>query len=383
MFNIILFLYANNFLLYANYLNLLLVIYCIWKSKFLIRLSFSGTFSFLIFSSISYMFIYIRNYGFTGFSSFFMRFISPILLFYIGVYRSKKGTNQLINDMLIIGFAEFVHGFLNVITNLNVKVLEVEGRPYNDIYGGIISATIQNLLFIVSCSLLFYFLVCEKRKRIKIIGLLSILGGLYGTIANASRTLIYLTVISFVIALFMYSLLYHKKQSKVFKVWLCVFVIFIIGGIVISLDLFQLAERFVNTSLGQRLLQNNSDIPFGNNIRLLYARNILVRLFKYPMGNMPYPHYAHNLWVDVAKETGIIPLIMYSLFSILSLKTVIYIFMSKKIEKDLKIFIVSLTVAYYIAFFTEPIMIGAPYIFANYCFLIGFLTSVKSKINRN
>jgi hypothetical protein len=81
------------------------------------------------------MFIYLKNFEFPGFSSFFLRFIAPIALFYVGIFRGGKGVNRFKNDMLIIGFAEFIHGFLNVIMNRNIIVLEMEGRQYQDIYG--------------------------------------------------------------------------------------------------------------------------------------------------------------------------------------------------------------------------------------------------------
>jgi hypothetical protein len=207
---------------------------------------------------------------------------------------------------------------------------------------------------------------------------MAIVGGLYGTIANASRTLLYLTVICFILALLMYSVLYYR-ENKAVKVWMRVFASLAIVGIAMWLDLFHMAEWFANTALGQRFTGKAIGNGISNNLRLLYTRDLLKLLPKYPMGDLPYSHYAHNFWVDIAKEAGVIPFALYILFNISSLRVVARVLKIKNIGKECKVFIASVTVAYFIVFFSEPIMIGSPQIFAIFCFMIGCLTSIVKK----
>lgn len=378
MYKILLFLYANNFLTLSNYIAIILVIYCLLKTRFKVLLMSSKTFSLLILSSFSYMILYIYNYGFPGFSTFFLRFLAPLLLYFIGINQGTKGIYQFLDNMLIIGFAQFFHGFMNVILNRNVQVLSISGRQYQDIYGGSISATLQNLLFIVICSLLFYNIFCEKRITVKIFGILASLGGIYGTIANASRTLIYLTLISFLVAFVMYSYLYRNNR-QIAKIWLVVIFAAALFIMIVWLNLFNIIGWFTNTALGQRLAKSSTS-GIASNLRFTYAVDVLRLLFKYPMG-IPYSyysHYAHNLWLDIARETGVVPFILYLWFSILSIKSIIKTLRSKFIPKEAKIFIVSLTSAFFMSFFAEPVLIGAPQIFSIYCFMIGYLSSINT-----
>ena len=118
------------------------------------------------------------------------------------------------------------------------------------------------------------------------------------------------------------------------------------------------------------------------NLRWGYASDILKLLPSYPLGNIPYAHYAHNLWVDIAKETGIIPFILYILFCVISAVTVITYLKRSNFDREKVIFVSSIFVASILVFFTEPVMEGSPMTFGIFCFVVGG-GILSFKANRN
>lgn len=381
--NLTLLLYSNNFFSLANYIMIIMLLYeVIIKRKCKILKIKSLVFVLLILSSLSYLLIYINNGYDLAMSTMLLRFIGPIVLFYLGYNKGLNGYDLFKKDIYILAFGSFLHGLFNVIKNINVNILEIAGRQYQDIYGGTISATLQNLFFVLNIALFFYFIFYEKDLKIKIIGILSGLFGIYGTILNASRTLLYLFVIIFAICSLIHLILKHGKTSGFLKIimYACILIIFV--NLILWLDLFGINEWFSNTALGQREISSNSDSSFSQNLRWTYAFDILKLLPRYPFGNIPYEHYAHNLWLDIAKETGIIPFVLYILFVIISLKEVIkYLFKLNKCSEKI-IFIISIVVPYILVFFTEPIMIGAPMIFSTYSFIIGGIIAQKNRLGQ-
>ena len=381
MMRILLFLFSNNFFSFANYIAFFMLGYEVFINRriALVKVK-TPAFLFLVVGSLAFMTISMYNgYDLTS-STFCLRFIVPILLFYIGYTRGMKGFESLKVDVYWISFATFIHGFLNVITNRNVNILTIAGRQYQDIYGGPISATLQNLFFVLSSALFFYFLVYEKRKSLKIIGVFATLGGVYGSIANASRTLLYVTVLIFIMCLFLHLVLTHNIASGIIRGIIVVCGILLIVFTIMWLDLFGVQEWFVNTALGQRELTSVVRNSISQNSRWVYAGDILELLPQYPLGNMPYNHFAHNLWVDIAKETGVIPFILYIAFVIAALFEGGKYFFNVKGESEKAIFIAAIIVAHVLVFFTEPIMEGSPLMFAIFCFIVGGVSSLTKNM---
>jgi len=380
MMRVLLFLFSNNFFSYANYIVLIMMVYEIIVRR---KLSIVKTpaFAFLVAGSLMFMLLSLYNSYEISASTFMLRFVTPIFLFYIGYTRGLLGYDSLKLDILVIMFATLIHGLLNVLTNRNVNVLLINGRPYQDIYGGPISATLQNLMFVLSSSLLFYFLVYEKKKKLKIIAIIAILCGVYGSIANASRTLLYVTALVFFMCLFLHMILTHNIVSGIMRAVIICIVLYLIVILVVWLNLFGVQEWFMNTPLGRREATALPSSSVSQNMRWKYAGDILALLPQYPLGKIPYGNYAHNLWVDIAKETGIIPFVLYILFAVASLaEGVKYFFLEKK-NPERAVTIAAVMVAYLLVFFTEPIMEGSPMTFAIFCFIVGGVSSLRRRTN--
>lgn len=379
MIKVLLFLFANNFMHYGNYFSVLMIILLLFESKLKVSIIKKSSFVCLVLASVTYCILYLKNFPAPSSSTFYLVFVSPIVMYYVGICQGKRGKEVLKNEIIILSFAGVLHGVMNVIKNRGIDILAIAGRSYSDIYGGQISGTLQNLFFIMSSSLLFYFLVIEKKKILKICGSVAGLAGIIGSIVNASRTMIFVTLIIFFMCLFLYFYEKYGLGTSLFK-----FIgtgIALIGIALFGLwvNIFNIQQVLLGSALGQRETAAVQTSSVVHNLRWEYSGEILRRLPANPFGGIDYAHYAHNLWLDIAKETGIIPFIFYIAFSFISLVIIVRVYRDAQIDIGYKYVIVPVMLAFILAFFTEPIMQGSPISFSLFCFVVGGIEGANIK----
>jgi len=96
--------------------------------------------------------------------------------------------------------------------------------------------------------------------------------------------------------------------------------------------------------------------------------NALDHLFTHPLG-FPKERFAHNLWLDVARVSGLLPFFM---FMIASIKNYIYLYrIYRRDEYEITPFILGLNVVMFLSSFVEPVMEGSVLYFCLFMFLWG------------
>ncbi len=381
MQELLLLLYANNFYNLANYILLLLLALLIWKKGGEFDAPLDDTFSVLLMASISYILIYIRNYGMPSSSMLFLRAIAPGIMYYYGASIAGDGIQRLKTCILFISGGSFLHGFGNIIKNRNVDFLQIHGRYYNDIYGGTVSGTLQSLFFIVACSLLFYFIFNEMNRLLKVGGVICVIIAMYGSIKNASRTLLLVTALIFFAAMLFY--LYEKFGFLTAGMYFggILLAIVLTVGISIKLNLFHVQELYAKSAIAQRsAMYGSNSNSLTQNSRWTYAKDVLRLLPSHLFGNKSYPYFAHNLWVDIAREAGIIPFVLYIRYILLALNHGIQILKTDKVEVFDKIFFATTVLGYFLIFFTEPVIQGSPISFSIFCFIVGGISSLMLQL---
>ena len=171
-----------------------------------------------------------------------------------------------------------------------------------------------------------------------LLGLLSILT----TIFLLNRTaIVILIVISFL------NLYYWNKRN--------------IKKIVLSLLLLLLAalvlddSNIVNAELFQAYSDRNANLATGGDrtMRWIVA---LANIFRYPFGWNDNLGYVHNMWLDIAKVSGIIPLAILLLLTLISFKD---LYKLVRVNNDVvAITLVSLSLAIFLSCMVEPIYGG-------------------------
>jgi len=89
--------------------------------------------------------------------------------------------------------------------------------------------------------------------------------------------------------------------------------------------------------------------------------------------------YAHNLWLDVARVSGVIPLFFLLLFTFSSFKLYVKSFKIVKYSTYLKLYITLLILSIFLGFNVEPVMDGLYLLFLIFCLFIGFLAGIVKK----
>ena len=92
--------------------------------------------------------------------------------------------------------------------------------------------------------------------------------------------------------------------------------------------------------------------------------------------------YSHNLWLDVARAAGIIPLIFLILYTFSSIKL---FFKSLKMLKDdifIRTFIIIIFCSFILQFTVEPIIDGMYLLFLLFCTFVGFLSGINKNKKR-
>jgi hypothetical protein len=96
--------------------------------------------------------------------------------------------------------------------------------------------------------------------------------------------------------------------------------------------------------------------------------------------------YAHNLWLDVVRVSGILALVPLVFFSVSSFNLFLKSLKSVKQEKFLNTFILVFYISIGSMFFVEPIMEGMYLLFLVFILFVGFLAGInsnKSRVNVN
>lgn len=381
---VFLWLFANNFYNYAFFFSGLIIATVIIRFNMKLIRIHSSSFYFLCLGSLSYGSIYFLNYGIPAISKIIITFFAPIFLFYYGYCCTAAdefhSAETMSRRVFVIGIATFFHGTLNVFINRNVDLLSLTGRAYNDIYGGILSATLQNLFFVIPSALLFFFIIyCNENKLIKAGGIMIGCMGVYGSLTSASRTIIFVTIIAFFVSLYIYLRTQNRLSISIVKYICIATLLIIIVLIIIHFDLFSVQEKFLSSALGERTGSINTNLA--ENDRWEYAYEILRLLPSHLGGKIPTNHYAHNLWVDVAKQCGVLPFLFLILFAICSMRVLLRLFYDTFCDATIKIIVLPAAFSLLLVFFTEPIMEGMPLIFCLYCVIIGLIDGYLSNDN--
>ena len=355
-----------------------LMAYVFYRNDFSLILTQDRTMSELMIGTVVFMGLSIYHRGMPLISELGSRYISPMVMYMVGYSLAMISYRKWEINLIVGVVAAFLHGALNVAKNINTNVLYRTGRAYVDIAGELMSATLQNLFFVMSSSMLFYFLVCCKKPVVvRVLGASMTGVGMIGTIHNASRTLIGMTGLLFFVALVIY--LYNENEymdTVAIKLGIFGFVIIFMAVVAYSINIFGIKEMIANSALGERSsrMEGNNNADITSDLRWVYAGSILSLLPAHPFGNVPYGHYAHNLWVDAARDAGFIPLVMYTLFAWRTMRKVVWMVRSYLFTTREKVLLVPIVAAIFISCFIEPVVQGAPYIFATFCFISGCLT---------
>ena len=374
-------LFSNSAPLYFS--TLILPLLLLNRNKILKFFDFTSLL--LLLFSFFYFSIQILNGFDVEFRTFIIFIILPFSYYILGYYIVDKYKNVNVHLFflfyILLSFG-FQHFYITIIDIYSVGLI----NPYRQlsIVGNIQQGITLRIVALSAFLSLSGILICKCKtnyeNKIKKMGLLMSFLALICTLHYLSRTGIALFLLSFI---FTYMYLYRNNIKHLllmlllFSIFLVIFdSIFNISSIIFNSELFSLYK--------DREIDGSSLYDAGGRVERWLGG--ISMLFSYPFGynllEKGYT-YAHNLWLDVSRVSGIIP---FGLLIIIGIQNIIiaYKILFSHTFHFPKLYSVSLLLLllnFYIQSSMEPILEGQPMFFMYYILFCGMCKGIYANAN--
>ena len=212
------------------------------------------------------------------------------------------------------------------------------------------------LLFLVGCSFFTLYLASEMgRRTVLFLLLLTFLYLGISIIINKFKAHNYYHILLVVISIILLIILGYYFFADTMAV-----------KRLISLDITQV-KRFQFWTPG---LQAMMDHPFGGGHDVIVGQN----------GKGFNMKLAHNTWIDIGKDFGIIPFVAFIIFFLIHMLYIIRVFLSKTINSLTKHLFVVIFVCFFAIMMIEPVFTSDKTFFFYIIFYLGFLKNYSDCI---
>ena len=308
----------------------------------------------------------------------FFLLVGPIIMYYSGIVIIKccKDTKEeyIIKCIFAILIGLFIHAMLNFSINIGS-----ESRNTIDFWTGeVMSATLQGTLLTPILSLIFFTIIFIKNKKVKMVMAICFIFALAYDMVIATRSVLVIALLSFVISFISYIIMDSTIRNKI-RILSVILIIFTISILLYANNVFNINSIIKESNLFSRIEKDETEES--DYTRIEAQIEGIKQIIEYPFG-VPKNilivglSYAHNMWLDIARQTGIIPLALLILFFILNIKSFIQLIINRKIMLKLKILLISVYTTFLMMFFIEPILQAIPVIFILFCLIMGFVDTL-------
>lgn len=372
-------LFAANYIQQALVWITIVFILCLYKRKW--KIEINKGYIILVIASIAYIFMYSIYYD-TSIYTFCIIVFPPIFSYYIGKVFVNGVEENTILLIMLLSIGNLAHGILNLYTSQSVNLMT---RQVIDFWSGnLLSVTLQGTFFSIAIGMVF-FAILHSNICVKLLGVLVGIGCVWQSFSTASRTTVLLLIITIIFCNIYYSYLLVNRQI-LYTMGRALFIIIVaVVGIVFlfSFNIFHIKDLYINSPLFLRL-QTMSTLMEDSRVQLLVT--VLERIFEHPFGNVDQYystfHYAHNFWVDIGRQVGILPMALYIIYSIIVFKDIYKIHRAPDIKINTKILIVGVYFSCISIFMLEPILEGNPWLFYSLCIVDGGIHTLIEQRNK-
>jgi hypothetical protein len=363
-------------LLVIDYINHFLIFL---SGLFLLRNSIGSLVGFnqliiLCFSILYYQFSETSSNE-NGYIVIFRYCFFPVFFYILGNYLSFK-YSTIENKITIVNFFIILFTTIPFFSNLISIVSNGIGQQ-RDLeiftFGSekiLVVGTIMASFFSINIALLPFFIIFPKdkfEKKMTIFFQILYLIGLLVVFNVSSRTGIIISIISVLPLLIIFPIKSLVKFKTFFFTFLLIFFLNVSGpsNFIFSSNLYL---RFTEESSALEIFDSRGLIwqEAIESINL-YGSSILVN------NDLITSNYAHNLWLDVALSSGLVPAFLLIIVSLSSLVSLFKFIRFTTYTQFYRLFICSIFIAFYAVFFVEPIMQGLFKFFCFFMFMFGFI----------
>lgn len=322
-----------------------------------------------------------KRYGFTESNVVFLGYLFVPIVMYLAGYifvKTEKRYKESYWLFMIVTISTLLFSVLSIFRTIRMYGSLENASP---MYGGravmsywgdnFLSATGMNTYVSLAIALAPVLLLKDKNikhiKLMKFIMMICVFMSLYVSIKLGNRTGILILMASFM-TVFIFTTKFSSRKIANTVVGV---IILLFGYLIYYGNVFGVKSNFESTMVGQRII-NSSEL---HDPRFTAWGEAFNGLFNYPLGGrhtILSLRYAHNLWLDVGYDVGIIPfllIVLFTLFGIISIKK----FLKGNHPTMFKGLIISSFTAIIITCFLEPIIQGWFYYFTVFCLYLGVI----------
>lgn len=306
--------------------------------------------------------------------------VLPFMAYTIGwvlVEKKKDVEIRIINYVLAISSGCGVHAALNYYinkTNLRYGLIDFWT---GDVYVATVFGVLNTFIFSIS----FYILFVENIKIKKYIGIFFMIVSFLYCFILGNRTQIYIFVITFGIGILCY-VNENCKKKEVLKILGTSIIICIILWICYCQNILGVRSAIANSNLFLRF-SNTESLNVSDRSRFRLFVNGLKDIFDHPFGQIGNTDYHHNMWLDVNRVSGVIPMLCLIVYSIKTCYHAWYLVNSRNVDVRIRYLLMGLYIGTMLNFFVEPIIEGVFWFFLAFCINNGMVDYLYYKRKRN
>lgn len=301
-------------------------------------------------------------------------FILPLIAYIVGWCSFEQGgrvSYSTTNNILGVTFGFALHAALNYLANIGTTN---RGLLIDFWSGSYWSATGSGFLNTMIFSLLVYFLVIEKRCWIKVsFGVLTLVCVLYMLMLGNRTQLLILIIVSIVIGTLY--LLERGSWDSLAKTFAGICSLTIIFIVCYQFNIFKLSDLLNKSNLASRFIEGN-EMTKSNIERVTQLLAGIKNLYQHPLGGQKSQTYFHNMWLDICRIAGLIPMGLMILFNIVTIRNATSLFRDKQIDIATRYLIISVYIGCLMNCFVEPVLEGLVSFFLSFCLINGITDSM-------
>lgn len=203
------------------------------------------------------------------------------------------------------------------------------------------------------------------------IAVVLLLGSIYLTLITAGRTNLFL-VILVIVAFWGLRFVIRRDYKIERKGALNKIILLILGVLGIQAVLLNFERLLVYLPMDAFLQRmSNRQLSLGEDGRWEMWQTVIEDIPTHFWGNITSVELAHNLYLDVARVAGVIPMFLLFLFTIMCLVTMWKLLKDERYTVDFRIFNGVLMLSILASFMIEPVMTAKPFIFIAFCMICG------------
>lgn len=313
-------------------------------------------------------------FGGSSFDNIQNIFILPVIAYIVGwcsFEQSGDDSYSTTNNILGVTFGFALHAVLNYLVNIGTAN---RGLLVDFWSGSYWSATGSGFLNTMIFSLLVYFLAIEKRCWIKASFAILTLGCVLYMLMLGNRTQLLILIVTSIVIGTLY-LLERGSWSSVAKSFAGICSLIIIFVVCYHLNLFGLSDLLIKSNLAARFLEG-TEMSKSNAERISQLIAGIRNLYQHPLGGQKSQMYFHNMWLDICRIAGLIPMVLMILYNAVTVRNATCLFRNKQIDIGTRYLIISVYTGCLMNCLVEPVLEGLVSFFLSFCLINGITDSM-------